>query len=208
MISWRYCMCGLLPDWKYFRDETQLISRPIQMGPVWMEAAHITGMHNRSDIWMRDPPASSYLSCIAVKCAGLQSATAEEIYLRALREAVMLNGQNIGLQSVLTAVAKACALEHPTVLDESQFQVDLLNGQGKEAFQKDLAEVQQLQITRYPSLIFRKEGRQPMILAGYRHYAVVDDIMKQLTPGWEPHPSGLSPFVNKPTPRELTEWAL
>src|SRR5687768_15102586 len=57
-FSWRYCMGGLIPSWKNFNDVTNFVSRPIQMGPVWMEASHNSGMKIESSIWAEDPPAS------------------------------------------------------------------------------------------------------------------------------------------------------
>ena len=108
-LQLRYCMGGLLPSWKHFSDAANSVSRPAQMGPIWMEATHISGMPIQNTIWITNPPASSYLACIAVKCAGLQSAEAEAQYLRLLREAVMLKGENIDKQSVLIKIASyAC----------------------------------------------------------------------------------------------------
>src|SRR5215218_1622348 len=70
-LTWRYCMSGLLPGWNQFTDNLNAVSRPVQMGPIWMEAAHISGMPISNRIWITNPPTSSYLSCIAVKCAEL-----------------------------------------------------------------------------------------------------------------------------------------
>src|SRR5436305_1999889 len=59
-ISWRYCMGGLLPEWKNYNHEVNSVSRPIQIGPVWMHAGQVSGMPMDTTIWMRDPPQSSY----------------------------------------------------------------------------------------------------------------------------------------------------
>src|SRR5437764_14406622 len=106
MIRWRYCMGGLLPGWKNFYAPGNSVSRRAQMGPVWMEAGHMSGMPIDTGIWMKDPPVSSYLACIAVKCAGLQSKEAEERYLRCLREALLVYGRNISFASTLTEIAR------------------------------------------------------------------------------------------------------
>ena len=75
-INCRYCMGGLLPSWKNFADPLNSVSRPVQMGPIWMESSHITGMPLESSIWIHNPPKSSYPACIGIKAAGLQSALA------------------------------------------------------------------------------------------------------------------------------------
>jgi predicted DsbA family dithiol-disulfide isomerase len=181
-VRWCYCMGGLIPSWKAFHDAANAVSRPAQMGPVWMEAQHLTGMPIQNSIWMTNPPASSYLACIAVKCAELQSPTAGEQYLRLLREAVMLQGKNIALQSVLLEIAHDFATSNPALFDARRFEQDLQEGSGKEAFRADLKEVQSLQITRFPTLIFRKSGHAPLIVSGHRPYAVLLDIMQQIAP--------------------------
>src|SRR5215217_1274269 len=83
-LKWRYYMSGLLPEWNRYTDSLNSVSRPAQMGPIWMEAAHISGMPIENRIWIENPPSSSYLACVAVKCAALQSPALEEMYLRLL----------------------------------------------------------------------------------------------------------------------------
>src|SRR4051812_40504790 len=84
-LSWHNCLGGLLQSWEAFNDPINAINRPLQMGPLWFQAKHISGMPVYDRIWIEDPPSSSYPACLAVKCAGLQSAQAEEVYLRRIR---------------------------------------------------------------------------------------------------------------------------
>ena len=178
MIKYRYCMGGLLPGWKNYHDSINAVSRPIQMGPVWMHAEQLSGMPIETTIWMRDAPVSSYPACIAVKAAALQSAQAEEIYLRLLREAVMMHGENIAKQQVLINCANKLKVICPS-FDVNTFQQDLINDNGLEAFRKDMQEVQYYQINRFPSLVIRGAGKAVMI-AGYRPYAGLLDAVKQV----------------------------
>src|SRR5690554_2895781 len=57
-INFRYCMAGMIPDWKSFADSVNTITKPIQMGPVWMEAKYITKTEIDDSIWIKDPPSS------------------------------------------------------------------------------------------------------------------------------------------------------
>ena len=182
ILQWRYCMAGLIPDGNVFNDTVQSVSRPAQMGPVWMEASHLTGMPIRSDIWRTDPPSSSYLACIAVKCAEFQSKKAGEIYLGAIRKAVMAEGRNIAFQSTLSEIAIEIADEYPGLIDIAQFNDDLVSKEGKDAFVADLQEVQRLAITRLPTLIFRKPGRPSLITSGYKPYESLVGIVEELVP--------------------------
>ena len=118
-IRYRYVMGGLLPAWNSFHDPLHAVSRPAQLGPVWMHAQQTTGVPINYNIWVKDPPASSYPSCIAVKCAGLQSFHAAEQYLRMAREAVMKDGLNIAKRDVLIQVAWQIATNSPGLYQQS-----------------------------------------------------------------------------------------
>jgi putative protein-disulfide isomerase len=184
-IKWHYVMSGLIPTWKNYNDEVNIVSRPIQMGPVWMQASHLSGMPIPNKIWMLDPPASSYPACIAVKCAQLQSFEAGEIYLRRVREAVMINEKNIAKTEVLIEVAEQIANEQHTAFNLERFKADLTNDNGIEAFRKDMQEVQYRNITRYPTLILKQPNQQAVIITGYRPYSALLNAMKQIAPNIE-----------------------
>jgi predicted DsbA family dithiol-disulfide isomerase len=179
-IKYRYCMGGLLPEWKNYHDTVNSVTRPIQMGPVWMHAKEISGMPIDQNIWMRDPPSSSYPCCIAVKCAALQSAEAEEKYLRLLREALMIEGINISRQQALLGVAKNLA-DAFNEFDLDRFKDDLNNDNGLEAFRKDLQEAQYLYINRFPTLVIKNENKKGMMISGYRSYTLLMNEIQQIT---------------------------
>jgi putative protein-disulfide isomerase len=187
-IRWRYCMGGLLPSWKNFIDPLNSVNRPVQMGPVWMEASHITGMPIESSIWIQDPPQSSYPACIAVKAAGLQSFFAEETYLRKLREAIMIHKQNIAGLSVLLNIAADIAAMLPASFDYQQFSNDIHSEEALEAFRKDIAEVGSKHINRFPTLLFRMPGKPSLIMTGYRPFKAVSTILDEL--GIQPQETG------------------
>lgn len=176
-------MGGLLPSWKDYNDDMNSISRPIQMGPVWMHASQLSGMPMNTRIWMEDPPSSSYPACIAVKCAEMQSAYAGERYLRLLREAIMIAGKNIAKQTILIEIAEELFAENITAFEISKFKNDLNNDNGLEAFRRDIQEVQVRNIHRYPTLILRSGTQSPRIITGYRPYNVLLDAIKQVAPG-------------------------
>lgn len=209
-IKWRYRMCGMLPSWDSFSDPMNSVSRPLQMGPVWMEAKHISGMPMADTVWVHDPPASSFPSCVAVKCAGLQSPVAEEWYLRRVREALMPHGKNIAKQEVLLEVADKLAADKPTLFDGEQFKTDLQDGAGNEAFRQDLEKARFHRIGRYPTLTIQKPGHTGVILTGYRPYPVLLDALKVVAPELEPSQRNADPekfkaYWGELTPRELQE---
>jgi len=184
-IAWRYCMGGLLPAWQNYNDEVNSVTRPIQMGPVWMHAQQVSGMPMNSMIWMHDPPASSYPSCIATKCAAIQSNKLGERYLRLTREALMLEGKNIAKEDVLIQIARQLHNDASYTLDMEKFMADFKNDNGLEAFRNDLQEINYRQVRRFPTIIMRSPWHQGVIITGYRPYAELLAAVKIVAPQLE-----------------------
>ncbi len=164
-----YKMGGLLPSWKHFEDTSHSISRPAQMGPEWMHAAHVSGVSINGQLWSKDPPASSYPACIAVKSAELQSKQFGETFLRLLQQAVMLGGKNIAKNDVLLDTARLLHEQHDR-FDLSLFRDDLLGNRGKAAFRQDLQDAKYLGINRFPTLVIARQQRAAIVLSGYQTY--------------------------------------
>lgn len=206
-IKYRYCMGGLLPKWKNYNDSVNSVTRPIQMGPVWMHAKEISGMPIEFNIWMRDPPSSSYPACIAVKCAELQSASAEENYLRLLRETLMIKGENISQKEKLFEIAENLAnIDSEFSID--RFQQDFENDTGLEAFRKDLQEIQYHHINRFPTLVIRNQMKKGVMISGYRPYSLLMEAIQQITDLEKPKKINVEKYKNQwpfVTERELQE---
>ncbi|WP_317246729.1 DsbA family protein [Pontibacter sp. E15-1] len=186
-VKWRYIMGGLLPNWETFNDPMNAISRPLQMGPLWLEAKYRSGMPINDRIWYENPPASSYPACIAVKAAGLQSAVAAEEYLRQVREAVMLHGKDISKWEVLRQVGHELSERSPGLLDSEQLHADMASPAARKAFEQDLQQVRLHGITRFPALTMRREGQDAgIMMVGYRPYAALEQALKQIAPDLEP----------------------
>ncbi|GAA4429565.1 hypothetical protein GCM10023188_15090 [Pontibacter saemangeumensis] len=185
-IKWRYRMGGLIPNWGSYSDPLHGVTKPIQMGPVWMEAKYLSGMPIADRVWFDSPPASSYPACMAVKCAGLQSADAAEAYLRRVREAIMLHGRDISKTEVLLGVAEALAQEKPGLLDHPRFEQELHGEAAREAFEQDLMQVRYHRITRYPALTITKPGQAGLLIVGYRPYEALVSTLKKVAPELEP----------------------
>jgi putative protein-disulfide isomerase len=168
-VKVQYKMGGLLPSWKHFEDAAHSISRPTQMGPEWMHAAHLSGVTINSQIWITDPPASSYPACIAVKCVQLQSEGYGEKFLQILRKAVMVDGKNIAKNGVIQDAAWLLHDQHPD-FDLFKFRDDLMGDAGKEAFRKDLQDGKYLAVNRFPTLVVKRKLGPAVMLTGYQSY--------------------------------------
>lgn len=174
VLTYRYCMGGMLPSWDKYHDTLNAVTRPIQMGPVWLHAKHMSGIYINDRLWFSDPPASSYPACVAVKSAGMQSAVAEERYLYKLREAALVKGKNIAKKEVLLKAACELAEELPTSFSYDIFSKQLTSTEASNQFKSDLERVRLCGISRFPSLLIRVEGKeQSVILTGNRPYDAV-----------------------------------
>ncbi|WP_276496228.1 DsbA family protein [Pontibacter litorisediminis] len=186
-LKWRYRMGGLVPNWDAFSDPMNAVSRPLQMGPLWMEARYTSGMPLKDKVWFDNPPSSSYPSCIAVKAAELQSPMAAENYLRRVREAVMLHGQNIAEWEVLLKASKELAQAQPGMLDADRFSEDINGSEARKAFEEDLKQVRLHNISRFPTLTMRREGAgEGVMIVGYRPYEALEQALHQVAPELEP----------------------
>lgn len=178
-LSWQYCMAGLIPSWENYVDSTNSVSRPFQMGPVWMHASKVSGVPIDSNLWFRDPPASSYPACIAFKSVQLQSAEYAKAYLDLLWENCMGGGVNISRQSTLVDIARQLQLTYPG-FDINEFENSLVDGIGLEAFKADIRETKENNITRLPALILRQAGKASLFIMGYKSYDYLLDVIQQL----------------------------
>jgi putative protein-disulfide isomerase len=119
-----------------------------------------------------DPPTSSYLTCLAVKCAERQSQQAGNLYLCALREATLGQGYATAQPEVLVAVADALAAQVPglsgqlpPVFDAVVFCQDLASQAGAHALQEDLQQARCLRLQQFPVLVLRRVGQPYQALA-------------------------------------------
>ncbi|MET3879964.1 DsbA family protein [Chitinophaga sp. OAE865] len=179
-LSMRYCMGGMLSGWNNYHDTLHAVSRPIQMGPVWMQARQLSGVELNDTIWFTDPPASSYPACVAVKAAALQSEHLAAQYLLRLRTAVMLKAKNIAKKEVLISVAEELSAENP-LFDTGKFRKQLTCKQAIDAFRADMQETKYRGIHRFPSLLLQAKGTgKTLLLTGNRPFESISSCIAQL----------------------------
>lgn len=181
-VEVRYVIYAMITDWQDFHDPLNSVSTPAQMGPVWMHASAISGVPMADRIWHLDPPTSSVPSALAVKCAGLQSRKAEETFLDAARQAVMIRGLNISRPQVLIDVAKEVEEANPDVFSADKFERQFHGPLPLAALKKDMDEAVANRIGRFPTLIIKSRGNRSVIVTGYRPYEVLLDAIRAAKP--------------------------
>ncbi|MBT1707873.1 DsbA family protein [Fulvivirgaceae bacterium PWU5] len=176
-IERRYVMGGMIADWKSFRDPINDISSPAHMGPVWMHAAAVTNVPINFLIWHKDPPASSYPASIAVRNAFLQSQHAGELYLHAVRRAVMTEQRNIARTEVLMEIVQEVSDSNPGMVSVEAFRDPFNEAAAREAFRADLQKVAFHKIGRFPTLTFVKGNGEGLIMTGLRPFEKLKECL-------------------------------
>jgi hypothetical protein len=113
----------------------------------WLDVAAESGMPIDARLWSRNPIASTYPACQAVKAAAEQGPDAAYRYLRRLREGLMTEGKKLDHAEALIGEAG------PAGLDTERFRIDLNSNAITEAFAADLDEV------RNPPRAAREAGK-------------------------------------------------
>lgn len=101
----------------------------------WLDVAAETGMPCDPRLWTRNPIASTYPACMAVKAAAEQGPQAEGAYLRRVREGLMVERRKLDHAEALVGEAGTAGL------DVERFRIDLGSHAITEAFAADLSEV-------------------------------------------------------------------
>lgn len=185
----------------------------------WLDVAAESGMPIDARLWSRNPLASSYPACQAVKAAAEQGPDAAYRYLRRLREGLMTERKKLDHAEALIGEAG------PAGLDTERFRIDLSSNAITEAFAADLDEVRdppaeareagkvsetegRERIT-FPSVVFRGEDGVEHGVFGFEPYEQYRDAA--LAAGAEPGRSQLADPVEairlfgRCTTRELEE---
>lgn len=181
LIKWKYRMGGMIPDWNTYSDPLNDVTRPAQMAPLWLQVKYTTNTDIDPDIWLFDPPQTSFPACLAVKCAEIQSVAAADVLLLSLRKAVMTQKQNIARKEIILTVAREVEKSYH-ILNYEKFEIDFENNSGVSLFKTDLQKAKLADIGRFPTITMRRSKTDKgIIIVGYRPYQVLEEAFKQLT---------------------------
>lgn len=176
-ISYEYVMGGLIPRWDNYNDPLNSVSKPIQMGPVWMHASEVTHVKMKHSIWATDPPHSSYPPSIAFKTVELQSKEAADEFLLIIRKALMEGGVNISKPEHLFMLAREI---QKSKFDLATFESDWKAEKGHQPFRLDLQKTKFHNIGRFPTLTFKNSDGAGIMITGYRPYEALKEAFLYL----------------------------
>lgn len=165
--------------------------------------ARTSGMPIKYDATRRDRPASTYPACVNVHAVRILAPKKEDLYLRALREAVYLDGLNISRPEVGAAVAKKIGL------DPDAFTDVLKSGDAQEAFVTKIEELQSQGLHAYPTLIVRWGDRAAKV-EGFQSLPAVLGVAQSVSgrvhvPLPDPKMADILPRGERVATREVAE---
>ncbi len=126
-----------------------------------------------------DDMESTWPACIAVKAAEMQGTAVGRRYLRALREAVYLDGRSIHRRSVQTEIASEIGL------DPERFAGALEDGSAERAFRRDRERCVTAGAMGFPTFEMRRGGTSIRI-EGWQPWEAMDEALRKLDPGLVP----------------------
>lgn len=185
-IDIQYHMGGLLPGWDVYNGGG--IGKPSDVAGHWDEVSPHYRMPIIGDVWLEDPLPSSYPPSIAFKAAQLQDPVRALLFLRRLREQVLVEKKNITKWPVIEVAAVFAGL------DIARLKADY-EGAANALFQADLTLARSLGVRGFPTFIFSTGTGERQLVYGARPYAQFEAAV-----------NGLLPTAKRPTlPETLDE---
>ncbi|MEY7849147.1 DsbA family protein [Natrarchaeobius sp. A-rgal3] len=186
-----FVMGGLVGEFETFRDPANGITEPAHVAPHWEEAAERHGMPVDADVWLEEPPNSSYPASIAYQAATFQDGELADDYLRRVREAFAAERRTIDRTDVLIELAEEVGL------DVDRFETNLHGERARDAFREDMTRTRRNRANAFPS--FRVEnGDDGRLLRGFQSFDAIAQALEEVDPALERlEPPELLEFVER-----------
>lgn len=172
-IDIQYHMGGLLPSWEVYNSGG--ISKPSDVAGHWDEVSPHYRMPIIGDVWLEDPLPSSYPPSIAFKAAELQDHTKALVFLRRMREQVLVENKNITKWPIMAEAAVFVQL------DTARLHTDF-TGAANALFQADLTLARSLGVRGFPTFIFSNAAGEQQVVYGARPYVQFETAVKAMKP--------------------------
>jgi protein-disulfide isomerase-like protein with CxxC motif len=151
------------------------INAPHQVAHHWEEMARHLGMPMTGAVWHTDPLDSSDRPARAVHAAAQQRPDRALPFLRRLREALFLAGQNITRDAVLAEAARAEGLDPQQLLADT----DDPRGAAWARFEADLALGEALGVRAFPTMRLTAPDVPARVITGLRPWrALQNEVLR------------------------------
>lgn len=171
-VEIEYHMGGLLPSWKVMGGRVN----PASLAAHSDQMSKHFQMPMNGEIWVQDPPESSYPSSIAFKAAQMQDETRAIHFLRKIREDLYVRSINIAKWENIEKAALAVGL------DTEKLKQDYNEGAQK-AFEEDLQLAQKMGVRGFPCFYVTNSSGASETVYGSKPYSEFENALAKIYNG-------------------------
>lgn len=167
-----YHMGGLMPIWDLYHNNGRITYS--DMAQRWKEAGRTYNLPISGEVWLKDPPNSSYPASIAFKSAQLQDGRKAVEFLNRMRESLFVKNINMSKWEHIEEEAEKSGL------NMFQFRNDQINV-GREMFETDLQLAEQLCVSAFPTFrLLDPCSGQEATLEGYQKAEDIENSLMRV----------------------------
>ncbi|UJF16185.1 DsbA family protein [Jeotgalibaca sp. MA1X17-3] len=170
-------MGGMIEKWDtYGGEEVDKTSQALGIATQWHEIGDYTRMVIDGRIWLDEPVRSSYPSSQIYGIMHRDYPEKANLFLRKVRETVMLWNQDVSKREVLEAILNEIGLDAKKIWEDAH------SFEGRMLMNGDLSLAQTLTISSFPTIIMVNEKNQGIKVVGAQTYDALVEALQQILP--------------------------
>lgn len=180
-------MGGMIEKWEKFGgDSSNGIQSAVDVAKHWREIGDFSRMVIDGRVWLDEPIDSSFPSSQAFEIVRQDHPEQAALFLRKLRETVMVWNQDISKREVLAGILEEMGLEAEKILKDAD------SFEGRTLLNSDLGLARALTATGFPTLVLVNEANQGVKIVGAQPYEALEAALKQIM--------GVDELIQTPVP--------
>lgn len=180
-------MGGMIEKWEKFGgDSSNGIQSAVDVAKHWREIGDFSRMVIDGRVWLDEPIDSSFPSSQAFEIVRQDHPEQAALFLRKLRETVMVWNQDISKREVLARILEEMGLEAEKILNDAD------SFEGRTLLNSDLGLARALTATGFPTLVLVNEANQGVKIVGAQPYEALEAALKQIM--------GVDELIQTPVP--------
>lgn len=180
-------MGGMIEKWEKFGgDSSNGIQSAVDVAKHWREIGDFSRMVIDGRVWLDEPIDSSFPSSQAFEIVRQDHPEQAALFLRKLRETVMVWNQDISKREVLAGILEEMGLEAEKILNDAD------SFEGRTLLNSDLGLARALTATGFPTLVLVNEANQGVKIVGAQPYEALEAALKQIM--------GVDELIQTPVP--------
>ena len=180
-------MGGMIEKWEKFGgDNSNGIQSAVDVAKHWREIGDFSRMVIDGRVWLDEPIDSSFPSSQAFEIVRQDHPEQAALFLRKLRETVMVWNQDISKREVLAGILEEMGLDADKILNDAD------SFEGRTLLNSDLSLARALTATGFPTIVLVNEANQGVKIVGAQPYEALEAALKQIL--------GVDDLIQTPVP--------